>query len=83
MEEKEGIPPTQQRLIYSGKAMSVVCLPSPMMDMTSPDKWLCSGSVFPWPSSILLCRIDTNTLKSYGIQSGNVIHLVLAVRRVV
>ncbi|CED84266.1 Ubiquitin-like protein [Phaffia rhodozyma] len=45
MEEKEGIPPSQQRLIYSGKAM-----------------------------------VDTNTLKSYGIQSGNVIHLVLALR---
>lgn len=26
MEEKEGIPPTQQRLIYSGKAMCVVSL---------------------------------------------------------
>ncbi|KAL7412350.1 ubiquitin-like protein modifier Ned8 [Mrakia frigida] len=45
MEEKEGIPPTQQRLIYSGKAM-----------------------------------VDTNTIKSYGISSGNVIHLVLALR---
>lgn len=28
MEEKEGIPPTQQRLIYSGKAMSVLQPPS-------------------------------------------------------
>jgi hypothetical protein len=69
MEEKEGIPPTQQRLIYSGKAMCVrsrrergwAGLTRPLLRLPRPN------------------RVDTNTLKSYGIQSGNVIHLVLAV----
>jgi hypothetical protein len=73
MEEKEGIPPAQQRLIYSGKAMfvlssirSLLCLVGGQEELTSP---------CPFGT----CRVDTNTIKSYGIQSGNVIHLVLAV----
>lgn len=45
IEEKEGIPPEQQRLIFKGRTMA-----------------------------------DTNSLKYYQIESGNTIHLVLALR---
>jgi len=45
VEEKAGIPPAQQRLIYQGRAMA-----------------------------------DEKTVKSYKIQAGAVLHLVLALR---
>jgi ubiquitin-like protein Nedd8 len=45
VEEREGIPPIQQRLIFSGRQMS-----------------------------------DDNTAASYKIESGSVLHLVLALR---
>ncbi|CAG8498243.1 ubiquitin-domain-containing protein [Rhizophagus irregularis] len=46
LEEKEGIPPAQQCIIYSGKQL----------------------------------KDDKKTVKDYGIKSGVVLHLVLALR---
>eukprot|EP00697_Spironema_sp_BW2_P005571 gnl/Spiro4/17781_TR9456_c0_g1_i1.p1 gnl/Spiro4/17781_TR9456_c0_g1~~gnl/Spiro4/17781_TR9456_c0_g1_i1.p1 ORF type:complete len:105 (-),score=28.99 gnl/Spiro4/17781_TR9456_c0_g1_i1:113-382(-) len=43
IEETEGIPPSQQRLIFAGKAMN-----------------------------------ETQTVDSYGLKAGDVVHLVLA-----
>ncbi|OQV11229.1 hypothetical protein CLAIMM_15092 [Cladophialophora immunda] len=45
VEEKEGIPPVQQRLIYGGKQMA-----------------------------------DEKTAEDYGLEGGNTLHLVLALR---
>lgn len=51
---------------------------SPFSPAGSERAWLTgpTDTVFDVLSPL---RVDTNTLKSYGIQSGNVIHLVLAV----
>lgn len=76
VEEKEGIPPQQQRLIYSGKQMWGILLCS-YLHMISR----CS----PANSNHLLCclvnlRNDEKTAADYKIQGGSVLHLVLALR---
>ena len=72
VEEKAGIPPKQQRLIFGGKAMYV----------KHPSCKRPSLPIFQsHPHFVhLLSRADEKTVESYKIQAGAVLHLVLALR---
>lgn len=82
LEEKEGIPPPQQRLIYLGKTMQVgrtltdiiltlhvypELLPAPVEDHTDA----VSG---------VLCRPDEKTVTELKVEAGSTLHLVLTLR---
>lgn len=78
VEEKQGIPPEQQRLIFSGKQMYA----NTTLSRASP-KGL--SAVKP-PSHLtdspyrVTARNDEKTITDYKVVSGSILHLVLALR---
>ncbi|KAF7361207.1 Ubiquitin-like domain-containing protein [Mycena sanguinolenta] len=75
VEEQSGVPPPQQRLIFSGRQMSV---PLPFPTPSHP--------FFPIPSLFWNAdadrahRQDDKCAKDFNIAAGSVLHLVLALR---
>lgn len=66
VEEKEGIPPAQQRLIFGGKQMSV--------------GGTFTGTRVVLTKLVTIPRADDKTASDYAIEGGSVLHLVLALR---
>ena len=65
VEEQSGVPPPQQRLIYAGRQMYVLC---PFQTLA------------PLILLIMRCRADDKVVKEFNIAAGAVLHLVLALR---
>ena len=67
VEEKEGIPPVQQRLIYGGKQMYAL----PRLSGSNRSRGLMRSE---------RNRADEKTAADYNLEGGNTLHLVLALR---
>ena len=79
VEEKEGIPPVQQRLIFGGKQMCVVAnhhTPPWSLDRVNRDK----AELFQLIGGLGFGRADDKSASEYNLEGGATLHLVLALR---
>jgi len=86
VEEKEGIPPAQQRLIYGGKQMYVPASLSSFPERLS-HLYLCFPYSFHTRDieiQVLIIhehhRADEKTAADFNLEGGSTLHLVLALR---
>lgn len=80
VEEKEGIPPAQQRLIYGGKQMYASFLhhTSHSFPFTLLSRYhIVHMLIYPFS---VLCRADDKSAADYQLEGGATLHLVLALR---
>lgn len=74
--EREGIDVKQIRLIHGGKQLCVWSLRTRSRARSSS----IATPPTTFPPSRSLTRSDTNSLESYGIKAGEILHMVLALR---
>jgi ubiquitin-like protein Nedd8 len=74
VEEKEGIPPVQQRLIYGGKQMYDKTLPISTFHPLSLLYYVLPANC------AVITRVDDKSAAEYQLEAGATLHLVLALR---